>query len=311
MKPFAESTLTVITPVYRNESTIEELARLMFAVASPVFARVEYLFVNDGSPDGSRQVLKRMADTDRRVKVINLARNFGQHIALMAGLREAKGDYVLMIDGDLEEPPNDLPLFMAKMQEGFEIVVGQRASRRRTWLRAGLSRVYSYLFNALSDYKMIDNATTMRLMTRRYVEYLTSFSERPFIAGLTAWVGLPVGLVPAGFAEREGSSYNFWRLLQHARVGVLGFSNKPIRLATGFGALICGASVLYGLWVLALHFLRGGIAAGFTTLVVLVGFLMGAQFIFIGLLGEYIGEIFLNTKNRPSHLVYDRFGFED
>ena len=311
MKPFNESTLTVVTPVYRNEATLEALARQIFAVATPVFARVEYLFVNDGSPDGSRQILRRMADADKRVRVINLARNFGQHVALMAGLREAKGDYVLMIDGDLEEPPTDLALFMAKMEEGFEIVVGQRVSRRRTWLRATLSRVYSYVFNALSDYKMIDNATTMRLMTSRYVQYLTSFSERPFIAGITAWVGLPVGLVPAGFSERPGSSYDFWKLLQHARVGVLGFSNKPIRLATGFGALICESSVLYGLWVLALHFLRGGIAAGFTTLVVLVGFLMGAQFIFIGLLGEYIGEIFISTKNRPSYLVYDRFGFED
>ena len=311
MKPFRESTLTVLTPVYRNESTLEELARQVFAVAGPHFAAIEYLFVNDGSPDGSRQVLKRMSVGDKRIKVINLARNFGQHVALMAGMRAATGDYVLMIDGDLEESPSDIPTFMQKMSEGFEIVVGQRPNRRRTFGRAVLSRVYSALFNALSDNKMIDNATDMRLMTRRYVGYLCSFGERPFLAGITAWVGLPVGLVPVTFRERQESGYNFWRLLQHARVGVLGFSNKPIRLATAFGLMLCAGSVLYGLWVLALHLFRGGIAAGFTTLVILFGFLMGAQFVFIGLLGEYIGEIFISTKNRPSHLVYDRFGFED
>lgn len=311
MKPFNESTLTVVTPVYRNERTLEELARQMFDATGPRFARVEYIFVNDGSPDGSRQVLKRMSDADPRVKAINLARNFGQHVALMAGMKAATGDYVLLIDGDLEELPSDVPAFMDKMREGFEVVVGQRLVRRRTMLRAGFSRIYSYLFNALSDHKMIDNATNMRLMTARYVGYLTSFGERPFLAGLTAWIGLPIGLVPITFQERSGSGYTFWRLLQHARVGVLGFSNKPIRLATAFGLTLCGASVLYGLWVLALHFVRGGIAAGFTSLVLLFAFLMGAQFVFIGLLGEYIGEIFIGTKNRPSHLEYDRFGFED
>lgn len=311
MKPFATATLTVITPVYSNERTLEELARQVFEVAAPRFAAIEYIFVNDGSTDGSRQVLRRMADADPRVKVINLARNFGQHVALMAGMQASTGDYVLMIDADLEEAPSDLPAFMAKMAEGYEIVVGRREQRRRTFVRAALSRAYSWLFNALSDFKMIDNATDMRLMTRRFVDYLTTFGERPFLAGITAWVGLPVGQIAVSFRERAGSSYNFWRLLEHARVGIVGFSNKPIRLATAFGLTLCAGSVAYGLYILALHLLRGGIAAGFTTIVILFGFLMGAQFVFIGLLGEYIGEIFIATKRRPSHLVYDRFNFED
>lgn len=311
MKPFIESTLTVVTPVYRNEATLEELARQMFAVAAPRFASVEYLFVNDGSPDGSRQVLRRMSDADTRVKAINLARNFGQHVALMVGMKAAAGDYVLIIDGDLEESPSDLPAFMAKMDHGFEIVVGERAKRRRTFGRALLSRCYTFLFNALSDHKMVDNLSDMRLMTSRYVRYLTSFSERPFIAGITSWIGLPIGLVPVAFHERRASGYSFRRLLHHARMGILGFSNKPIRMASGLGLALCAASVLYGLWVLAVYFVRGGVAAGFTSIVILFVFLTGAQFVFIGLLGEYIGEIFLGTKNRPSHLVYDRFGFGD
>jgi dolichol-phosphate mannosyltransferase len=238
----------VVTPVYRNEATLEELARQMFAVAGPRFASVEYLFVNDGSPDGSRQVLKRMSDADTRVKAINLARNFGQHVALMVGMRAAAGDYVLVIDGDLEESPADLPAFMEKMREGFEVVVGERVNRRRTVARALLSRCYTSLFNALSDHRMLDNLSDMRLMTSRFVRYLTSFNERPFIAGITSWIGLPIGLVPVAFQQREGSGYSLRRLLHHARVGILGFSNKPIRMATVAGLVLCGASMLYGAW---------------------------------------------------------------
>jgi len=311
MKPFTESTLTVVTPVYRNEATLEELARQMFAVAGPRFASVEYIFVNDGSPDGSRQVLKRMSVADTRVKAINLARNFGQHVALMVGMKAASGDYTLLIDADLEESPSDLPIFMEKMQEGFEIVIGKRVNRRRALLRGFLSRCYTVIFNALSDHKVVDNLSSMRLMTSRYLSFLISFSERPFLPGITSWIGLPIGLVSINMRERQGSSYSFRRLRQHARTGILGFSNKPLRMATAAGLTVCTASVMYGLWILGQYFLRGGIAPGFTSLVTLFVFLMGAQFIFVGLLGEYLGEIFLATKNRPNHLMYDRFGFGD
>lgn len=311
MKPFREAKLTIVTPVYRNDATIGELSRRVFAASEPLFAAVEHIFVNDGSPDGARRKLKELCHSDGRIKAINLARNFGQHVALMTGLRHASGDYILLIDGDLEEAPEDLPSFMKKMEEGYEIVVGLRNNRRRSKIRSLLSRFYSAIFNRLSDYKLIDNASTMRLMTARFAGYLTSFTESPFIPGITAWIGLPIGLVPLEMHERPGSSYTLGRLLNHARTGILGFSNKPIRLATLSGLGICLASILYGLWVMARYFLIGDVAPGFTSIVALFTFLMGAQFVFIGVLGEYIGEIFISAKNRPSHLIYDRFGFEE
>lgn len=310
MKPYSEATLSVVTPVYRNEQTLAELARQIFAAAAPIFGRVEYIFVNDCSPDGSRQVLKSLAQANPAIKVINLARNFGQHVALMVGMRAAVGDYVFLIDADLEESPADLAKFAAKMREGHEIVVGQRTGQRATWPRALASRLYFELFNALSDRPIVVNASTMRLMTARYVGYLTAFDEHPFIAGLTSWIGVPIALVPVQLHERADSSYSLRGLLRHARAGILGFSTKPIRLATYAGLALCTGSLLYLTWALVRYAL-GGVAPGFTSLVTLFALLMGAQFIFIGLLGEYIGEIFLQTKNRPASLIYDRFGFED
>lgn len=311
MKPFSESTLTVISPVYRNESTLPELARQVFAAAEPLFARVEYVFVNDGSPDGSREVLRVLCGSDRRVRAINFARNFGQHTAIMAGLRAAGGDYVFVIDADLEESPGDLPVFCQEMRRGgHEIVVGRRTNRRLSPLRSVTSRLYTHIFNAVSDIRIIDNVTSMRLMTRRYVDFLTRFDERPFLGGIMSWIGVPFGSVQVTMQERAGSSYGFRRLLNHARAGIIGFSTRPLRLAAYFGLLLCGGSLMYAAWVL-LNYVRGDVQPGFTTLVLLFTFLMGTQFIFIGLIGEYIGEIFLQTKHRPPYLIYDRFGFDD
>ena len=174
------------------------------------------------------------------------------------------------------------------------------------------TRVFTALFNALSDHKLPDNATSMRLMTRRYLEYLTAFSERPFLGGFSAWIGMPIGFVNVQMVERRGTSYSIGRLIRHALTGVVGFSTRPIRLATISGIVVCATSLLYGASILIRYFLsHGAIAPGFTSLVTFFAFFAGAQFIFIGLLGEYIGEIFIASKNRPAYLIYDRFGFDD
>jgi dolichol-phosphate mannosyltransferase len=313
MRAFKDAMLTVVTPVYRNEDTLVELARRVSKVAGEMFRSYEHVFVNDGSPDGSRDVLRRLAEQDKNVRVISLVRNFGQHTALTVGMRHARGDYVLFLDADLEESPEDLPAFGARMVEGnFEIAIGRRVNRRGSPIRNLGGRVFSATFNLLSDYKLPDNATSMRLMTRRYVEYLNSFGERPFLGGFASWIGLPIGFVDVQMIERKRSGYSLSRLIRHAVTGVVSFSTKPIRLATITGLIVCASSLSYGTYILARYIISGGaIAPGFTTLATFFAFFAGAQFVFIGLLGEYIGEIFIATKNRPAFLIYDRFGFDD
>ncbi len=311
MKPFPEfkdSLLTVVSPVYHNQDSLKELCRQVFLAATPRFKSVEYIFVNDDFPDDSRKVLKELSESHPNVKVINLARNFGQHVALRVGLEHAKGDYVMMIDADLEETPDSLPMFLEKIKEGHEIVIGKRRKPRRGLLRSLMTNMYFKIFNFISDYKIIQDATTLRIMTRRYTDYLLKFPERPFIAGFVAWIGMPPALVEVPWTQRSRSSgYTFAKLLDHARVGLMGFSNKPIRFVFHVGLCVTLASIGLAIYYVARQILYGDVAVGFTFILTLFTFLMGVQFLFIGLLGEYIGEIFLAVKRRPDYLIYDKF----
>jgi glycosyltransferase involved in cell wall biosynthesis len=313
MRPFNQSRLTVISPVYGNQDTLDELARRVGKAVEGLFGSYEHIFVDDCSPDKSRDVLRRLAAENKNIRVINLVRNFGQHTALMVGLRHAGGDYIMFLDADLEESPEDIPIFAAKMaNENYEIVIGRRTNRRRSPIRSLGTRLFVLIFNALSDHKLPTNVTAMRLMTKRYAEYLMSFTERPFLGGFTAWIGLPIGFVDVEMKERKGSGYSFGRLVRYALTGVISFSTRPIRLATISGTVICALSITYMGYVLVRYVLsHGTVQPGFTTLVTFISFFSGVQFIFIGLLGEYIAEIFVATKHRPTFLIYDRFGFDD
>lgn len=311
MKPFQDSLLTVITPVYRNAGTLEQLTEEVFRAAKGVFAKVEYIFVNDASPDDSQEVLQKLAARNPEVKVIRLARNFGQHVAIMAGMDQAKGDYILMLDGDLEEPPSAIPRFAEKMKEGHEIVIGKRTGGRPSLFKTLTARIYSHLFNALSSHKIIDNVTNMRLMTRKYVEYLRRFEERPFIGGLTSWIGIPPALIDVDFEDQgRVSSYTLSKMLSHARIGLIGFSVKPLRIAFMFGGAMAGVAILFALINGVRYFLHGNIATGYTSITAII-FLSGLQFVFLGIIGEYVGEIFLQTKGRPRYLTYDTINLDN
>lgn len=310
-KPFHESRLSVVTPVYNNRKTLETLSAQIFAEARKHFRETEYIFVNDASPDDSQLVLRKLASADPRIKVIQFARNFGQHVAQMAGLGHVTGDYVLFIDADLEEPPSALSRFVEKMREGHEIVIGKRSGRRPSWFKTLTARLYSIVFNALSSHKIIDNTTSMRLMTRKYAGFLTQFHERPFIGGMTSWIGIPPALVELDFVEQDRtSSYTLAKMLSHARVGLLGFSVRPLRVALMAGGCVCGATLLFALKNLLRYLILRDVTPGYTSITLLF-FLIGVQFIFIGIMGEYVGEIFLQTKGRPPYLVYEKLNFEE
>lgn len=304
-RPYAAGTLSVVSAVYRNQGSLRELTARLFTAAQAHFAAVEIIYINDASPDDSRRVLAELAAADARIKVINFARNFGQHAALMAGLRAVRGDYVFFIDADLEEDPAHLGDFLRRLQEGFEIVVGMRDSRRGIF-RTAAGRLYAAVHNLLSDFKVIENASTMRLMTRRFTDYLLEFSETPYIGGFTSWIGLPIGTIPITWHDQgRVSSYTLLRLLRHARAGIIGFSTKLMRISLYTGLLTSALSFSYGSLMISRYFLFEHVPPGFSSIVVLISFLMGLQFIFLGIFGEYLMEIYLATKRRPQSLIYD------
>ena len=307
-KPLRESKLSVITPVYKNEGTIEILSERVLKAATPLFGEIEHIFVNDASPDGSRRVLQKMAEADQRIKVINFTRNFGQHTALMTGLRHTTGEYIFFIDGDLEEDPGYLKDYTVKLGEGYEIVVGKRINLPKSPLWALGAHLYAWLHNLVADYKIHPNTTAMCLLTRRYADYLVSFSEKPFIAGFTSWIGLPVGLVPVVWQDQHRrSGYSWKKRLRHGRAGLVGFSTRLVRLALGTGLVVVSIAFIYEGYVGVRYWVYKDALPGFTSIVTLITFLLGLQFIFLGVLGEYVIEIFLSVKRRPETLIYDKF----
>jgi glycosyltransferase involved in cell wall biosynthesis len=303
--------LSIISPVYRNEDSLEELVRRCFAEAEQHYAEVEYILVNDGSPDGSLAILRRLAEKDHRIKVVSLARNFGQHTAMMAGFGYCTGDHVFLIDADLEEDPTYLRLLLEEMQKGYEIVVGTRANRRHSFFRRWAAKAYTYLYRILCEDPVLDNVTNMRLMTGKYVKYLLAFTERPFVGGFTAWLGMPIGQVPVHWMDRtRKSGFTLRKLFGHARAGIIGFSSRLLRLASVFGLMVSVVAFLFLFFLLAMYLLNGRAVPGYYSITGFLALATGIQCIFLGIIGEYIGEIFERVKNRPNFLIYETINID-
>ena len=298
--------LSVVIPVYKNESTLKDLVDSVLMNADKLYRNVECIFVIDGSPDNSRDLLWKFANEDSRIKVISFARNFGQHTAIIAGLERCNGDNILVIDADLEEPIDKLKLFKKRLDNGFEIVVGKRVNPRSNLFKHYSAKFYTYLYNILSEYKIIGNTTNMRLMTKRYANFILLFSERPFLGGFCSWIGLPIGIVDVPWIDKKrSSSYNLGKLLSHGRVGLIGFSGKIMRLSLMLGILVSSLCIIFSAYIIIRHLLYNDLLTGYPSIMVAITLLIGVLFILIGVLGEYVHEIFKLTKNRPNYLIFE------
>lgn len=298
-------TISIVSPVYNNESTLVDLAQRVFKVAEKNYSNCEYIFVIDGSPDNSYNVLLNMANQDERIKIINFARNFGQHNAIMAGLAHCNNDHIFIIDADLEEPPEYLSNLKKKIDGEYEIAVGIRKNNSRSFFKSVTAKLYTKVFNLLSTYKIVGNTTNMRLLTKKYASFLNKFEEAPFIGGFCAWIGLPIALIEVEINQSKGSSYTFSKLLSHARIGIIGFSDRLIRLSLVFGVFISLMAFCYGIYSIISKILYGS-AAGYTSIISLIIFLVGLTLIILGILGEYIIDLNKQTKNRPNYLIYNK-----
>jgi glycosyltransferase involved in cell wall biosynthesis len=299
--------LSVVIPVHNEEHTLAELCRRLCMVLDTLSVAPEILFVDDGSRDRSFEVMRELAAKDARISVLRLSRNFGKEAAMLAGLDHAQGEAVVVMDADLQHPPELIADFVRHWRAGFDVVYAVRTARRdETLLKKTGTRWFYSLTRRWSDIEIPADASDYRLYSRRAVGALRQLREHHrFLKGMSAWIGYRQQPVPYEPAPRHAgrSSWNYRKLWRFAVEGLTAFSTVPLRIATWFGFWVAAAAFLFGAWIVAKTLLYGDPAQGFPTLAVLIAFLGGVQLLSLGILGEYLARVFSETKNRPLYLV--------
>jgi len=298
--------LSVVVPVLDEEANVEPLYRRVLAAVAPVVDGLEIVFVDDGSTDGTWDAIRRLAADDPRVRGIRFARNFGHQAALTAGLDAARGTAAVILDGDLQDPPEVIPEMVARWREGYEVVYGQREAREgETWFKLATARWFYRLLRRITRVDVPVDAGDFRLMGPRALEAFRALPERNrFIRGLVAWLGFPQIAVRYRREARAAgrTKYPLRRMVRLALDGITSFSYLPLRLATVSGFAVSGFAFVYIVVVIVLKVL-GINWPGYTSLMASILFLGGVQLVMIGILGEYVGRIFDEVKGRPLYLV--------
>ena len=294
-------------PVFNEEESIDLYLDTVPPLMERDGFRFEIVFVNDGSRDNTLAHLLDRAALDRRLRIVNLSRNFGKEAALTAGIDHARGDVIVPMDIDLQDPPELIEPFMARWREGYDVVYGVRTQRAWDTAAKRLSANWFYrVFNSMSPVRIPENVGDFRLVDRRAVEVLRQLPERNrFMKGLFAWVGFNAVGVPYERPQRAAGSskFNLWRLWNFALDGVVSFSTAPLRAWFYVGVVIAAVSVLYALFIITRVLIFGIDTPGYASLLIAV-LLMGAiQLLSLGIIGEYLGRLFLEVKGRPIYVV--------
>lgn len=304
----------VVIPIYNEEENLHELHRRLLEVCDGLDEfSWQVIFVNDGSVDNSLSIMRSHCEQDSRFSVIDLSRNFGHQPAIAAGLAHAEGDAVIIMDGDLQDPPELIPDLIASWQGGAQVVRAQRRSRRERGLRRLGFELFHMFFKWISDFALPGQTGIFGLLDRQAVKELNRFPEKNrFFPGLRGWVGFKQSVVTYDRKDRGAGKpkQSLRRLIRYALDAVFSFSYKPLRIMTGTGFLISTAGFVLA-FIFVIKRLTGIEIAqtGFTTLVTLVLFLGGVQLIGIGILGEYLLRIYDEVKQRPLYIVKNRYGF--
>lgn len=306
--------LSVIIPCLNEEGSVRKLHQALLSVLAGAGISYEIIFVDDGSVDNSPFIIRELAERDIHTGAILLTRNFGHQNALLAGMQEARGDLILTMDADLQHPPELIPAMLEKLGEGFEVVAARRVNdRKRKGFKSVSSRGFYRLVNLLSDVHIPSGVADFRLMTRWALDDFLRFGERGrFSRGLVSWMGYPQGLVDFEAPARSSgkSKYSRRRMFAFAFDGISSFSSKPLRMAFSFGLFLSLAGLLYALYAIIMFF-RGATVSGWTSLLVSVLIIGGVQLISLGIIGEYLGRIFNEAKQRPHFFIRERINRPD
>jgi dolichol-phosphate mannosyltransferase len=302
----AQPELSVVTPVYNEEENIPVLYSRIVRVLEEEHIDFEIIFVDDGSSDQSRYKLAELEAMDRRVIVIELARNFGHQVAITAGLDFARGNAVAVMDADLQDPPEVLPAFIAKWREGYEVVYAIREKRKETWLKRVSYKLFYRLLRRVASIDIPLDAGDFCVMDRRIVDQLKRMPERSrFIRGIRSWIGLrQVGLPFERHVRHAGETkYSVGRLMLLALDGLISFSYVPLRIITLLGVSVSFLSMIMAVFFFVKKLVYGLNPPGFAAIIVSIFFLAGIQLITLGVIGEYVGRIFEEAKRRPLYVL--------
>lgn len=304
---------SVIAPVKDEEDTLPYFYQRLIPVLEGLGQPFELLLINDGSSDGSLRVMRELHDRDPRVRVLDFSRNFGHQIAISAGLDHARGEAVIIIDSDLQDPPETIPDLVACWRDGAEVVYAQRARRvGETRFKLLTASAFYRLIARITAVEIPRNTGDFRLLDRRVVDALVTMREHHrFMRGLSAWVGFRQEAVPYDRHERFAGStkYPFRRMLRFSVDAITSFSLLPLQLATSFGFFLAGASLLGILIAILLRIFNHAIVGQASTLI-LVLLIGGIQLIFLGVIGEYLGRIYDEVRARPLYIVREIIGAE-
>ena len=309
MSETARPMLSVVVPCYNEEEVLPEFHRRITAAMEGIGASYEVVYVNDGSRDGTMALMLAMQAADRRVAVVNLSRNFGKEIALTAGLDHAAcTDAVIVIDADLQDPPEVIPELIAAWQQGYDVAYAQRSVRHgESFIKRATAHAFYRVMQHLGGKVQLPRDTgDFRLMSRRSLDALLQLREQHrFMKGLFAWVGYPSIAVPYERAPRAAGTtkWNWWKLWNLSLEGITSFTVGPLKIATYLGLVVSILAAIYLAQLLVRTIFFGNPVAGYPSLMAAVLFLGGVQMMMLGIIGEYLGRVFNETKGRPLYIV--------
>ncbi len=310
----ARPQLSVVAPMFNESECLVHFFERLEAAIKPLGLTYEIVCVNDGSRDNTLALLREHRAKNPAIKVVNLSRNFGKDIALSAGIDHARGDAVVPIDGDLQDPPELIAEFVAKWREGFDVVYGTRRTRQgEGWFKRMSATLFYRVIASMTAIDIPRNTGDFRLMDRRVVDAIGRLPERSrFMKGLFAWVGFRQTAVLYDRQPRHlgTTKWNYWRLWNFAIDGITSFSSFPLKIWSYLGCFIALVSIVYGIVRIIRHFIIGIDVPGYDSLLVAILFLGGVQLISLGVIGEYLARIYIEVKGRPLYLVRDLDGFE-
>jgi len=305
--------ISIVTPVYRCSDSIDELYARLTKTLPHISNDYEIIFVNDGSPDNAWEKISLLAKIDNKVKGINLSRNFGQHNAIIAGLEHTKGEWVVVMDCDMQDMPEEISNLYKKCMEGFDIVLARRKNRKDNFLIKTLSKAFYKILSYLTETHQEHTIANFGIYKKPVINSLKSMGDyNKYFPTMIRWVGFKTAEIDVIHSKRESgkSSYNLKNRINLSIDVILSFSNKPLKLMIKLGFFFSLASLILAIYFVCRYFIVGIAVSGWTSLIISIWFLSGLIIFMLGILGLYIGKTFDKVKNRPNYIISDAINID-